>query len=118
MAYDIKFRKQVLSHMERENLRAEEVAQLFGVAASTIRRWLKNLHPKALNRKPWKLDMEQLKKDLEEYPDAYQYERAARLGVGQNCIFHGLKRLKISYKKNLHSSQSGRRKAYYLSKKD
>ena len=118
MAYDIKFRKQVLSHMERENLRAEEVAQLFGVAASTIRRWLKNLHPKALNRKPWKLDMEQLKKDVEEYPASYQYERAARLGVGQNCIFHGLKRLKISYKKNLHSSQSGRRKAYYLSKKD
>ena len=118
MAYDIKFRKQVLSHMERENLRAEEVAQLFGVAASTIRRWLKNLHPKALNRKPWKLDMEQLKKDVEEYPASYQYERAARLGVGQNCIFHGLKRLKISYKKNLHSSQSGRRKAYYLSKED
>ena len=53
-----------------------------------------------------------------DHPDAYQYERAQRLEVGQNCIFHGLKRLKISYKKKPYSSESGRRKAYYISSKD
>ena len=58
--------------------------------------------------------MEKLKKDVELYPDAYQYERAERLGVGQNCIFHGLKRLQISYKKKPYPSEGGRSKAYYI----
>ena len=116
--YDIKFREKVLKHMKEKDLKPEEVSDLFSIAASTVRRWLKNIYPKALNRKPYKLDMEKLKKDVEDYPDSYQYERAERLGVGQNCIFHGLKRLKISYKKKPYTSESGGRKAYYISSKD
>ena len=104
--------------MKEKDLKPEEVSDLFSIAASTVRRWLKNIQPKALNRKPYKLDMEKLKKDVEDHPDSYQYERAERLGVGQNCIFHGLKRLKISYKKKPYPPESGRRKAYYISSKD
>ena len=43
--------------------------------------------------------MEALKQDVETYPDAYQYERAQRLGVSQRGIGYALKRLAMSRKK-------------------
>ena len=46
--------------------------------------------------------MEALAADLRDYPDAYQRERAARLGVTQNAICYALKnKLRVSYKKTL-----------------
>jgi len=44
--------------------------------------------------------MEALRKDVEDYPDLYQHERAKKFGVGQSTIFYALKRLNISNKKN------------------
>ena len=46
-----------------------------------------------------KLDMVQLAQDIELAPDAYQWERARRLGVAERTIGYGLQRLKVSYKK-------------------
>ena len=46
-----------------------------------------------------KLDMEGLKEDVNKHRDLYQYERAEKFNVSQNCIHKGLKRLGISYKK-------------------
>ena len=46
-----------------------------------------------------KLDMEALKEDMNKYRDLYQYERAKKFKVSQNCIHKGLKRLDVSYKK-------------------
>lgn len=45
--------------------------------------------------------MEALKKDIEEYPDSYQYERAERFGASQSGIYWALKRLDVTYKKTL-----------------
>ena len=45
--------------------------------------------------------MEALKRDVEGYPDAYQFERAKRLGVSRQGIWYALKRLGVSYKKTL-----------------
>jgi transposase len=105
MTYDIKFREKVLKHMRENELKPKEVSVLFSIGLNTVRRRLKNITPKVCKRKPWKLDMEKLRADIEEYPDGYQYERAKRLGVGQNAIFHGLKRLGISYKKNIYTDK-------------
>ena len=52
-----------------------------------------------------KLDMIQLAKDVELAPDAYQWERAKRLGVAERTIGYGLQRLRVSYKKNAETSQ-------------
>ena len=49
--------------------------------------------------------MDALARDVEAYPDAYQYERAARLGVSIRCVGYALKRLGVTYKKSLTSSQ-------------
>ena len=56
--------------------------------------------------------MEALRKDVEKYPDSYQYERAERFGVWQSTIGSALKRLGISYKKNSESSEGGRSGTY------
>tara|TARA_B100002052_G_scaffold248166_1_gene234860 strand:+ start:249 stop:401 length:153 start_codon:yes stop_codon:yes gene_type:complete len=48
--------------------------------------------------------MAQLARDVEQAPDAYQWERAKRLGVAERTIGYGLQRL-ISYKKNTPTSQ-------------
>ncbi len=70
--------------------------------AASITRWDKQVEPQRTRTKPaTKLDREALKQDVDNYPDAYQYERAARLGVSQRAIGNALKRLKISYKKTL-----------------
>ena len=57
------------------------------------------------NKPATKLDMTQLAKDVEMTPDAYQWERAKRLGVAERTMGYGLQRLRISYKKNAQTSQ-------------
>ncbi|SFM19287.1 transposase [Nitrosomonas communis] len=65
-------------------------------------RWIKTPGPKTTRNKPaTKIDMEILAQDVKNYPDAYQYERAKRLGVSTQDINHALKRLGVAYKKSL-----------------
>jgi len=66
------------------------------------------MEPKVKRNKPaTKADMRALAEDVEKYPDLYQHERAKKFGVGQSTIFYALRRLKISYKKNVVPSQGG-----------
>lgn len=115
MSYDIKFRRHVLKVRKEEGLSFAQVALRFGIAKQTVYYWTKRIEEKKTRVKPpVKLDMEALKKDIALYPDAYQYERAARLGVSAMGIWHALRRLGVTYKKNPASSQSGSRKTLYL----
>ena len=41
------------------------------------------------------------KKDVEENPDSYQYERVNKFLVRQRCIGYALRRLAVAYKKTL-----------------
>lgn len=110
MTYSLDFRKKVLSVKEREKLSFEEVALRFDIGSkNTVFRWSKKLEPCQTRNKPaTKINMDALARDVELYPDAYQYERAQRLGVSESGIREALKRLKISYKKNTRASQSQR----------
>ena len=102
MTYSLDFRKKVLTIKVEEKLSFETVAIRFGVGEASVFRWSKRLEPcKTRNKPATKIDMDALAKDVETYPDAYQFERAERLGVGRSCIGYALKRLKISYKKNI-----------------
>lgn len=89
----------------------EAVAERFGIQSkNTVFRWTKKLEPcKTRNKPATKIDMEALVRDVELFPDAYQYERASRLGVSESCVQAALKRLKISHKKNTRTSQGKRR---------
>ena len=100
MSYSLDFRKRVLEVQKRDNLSCKAVCILFSISTRTLFRWKKRLEPKLTrNKGATKIDMEALKKDVEQYPDAYQYERAQRLSVSSNCVLYALRRLGISNKK-------------------
>ena len=72
--------------------------------------------PNPLNRIGVKIDLKNLAQDVEKYPDAYQYERAARFDVCPKAIWQALKKLKITYKKSDAAPQGERRRQAVLSR--
>jgi len=113
--YSLDFRKRVLSIKAKEKLSFQEVADRFHVGVASVVRWSKKITPTTKRNKPaTKIDMEALRRDVDEHPDAYQYERAKRFGVSQKGICSALKRLGITYKKKPKTSQSVSRKAISL----
>ena len=97
MTYSIDCRKKVLSTKAKEKLFFTEVAQRFGVARTAVFRWSKKLESKNTRDKKWKkLDKKSLKRDIEQYPDSYSYERANRLGISASGIRYATNRLGIS----------------------
>lgn len=105
MAYSLDFRKQVFKIQKKENLTDQQVSHRFGISLRSLQRWKNRIDPiTKRNRPATKIDMEALKKDVEQNPDAFQYERAAKFGVSKSGISSALKRLKISHKKRPFST--------------
>ena len=97
MTYSSDFRRKVLSVREKEGLTIAEVASRFCVGVASVTRWLKNTEPKKTHDKPaTRIDMAALARDVLEHPDAYQYERARRLGGSEKGIGHALRRMGVS----------------------
>ena len=93
--------KKILFSKDKEKLSIRKTAKKFCLSSNTVLKWSKGLTPKSKRIcKARKLDMEALKEDVNKYPDLYQYERAKKFKVSQNCIHKGLKSLGVSYKKN------------------
>jgi transposase len=114
MAYSLDFRRKVLFIREKKGLTIAEVASQFGVGVASVVRWIRPVHRKPPGFRHRKIDLEVLRQDVLTYPDAYQYERAQRLGVRQNAIFLALKKLRVTYKKNAAASQGGRARTAHL----
>lgn len=115
MTYSSDFRRKVLSVREKEGLTIAQVAARFCVGVASVVRWLKEPEPRGTRNKPWtKIDRAALAQDVLDHPDAYQYERAKRLGVSEKGIGHALRRMGLSYKKNATPSKGGRRRTAYL----
>ena len=118
MTYPVRFGQHVLSIGKKEGLRLEETAQRFGVGRASLTRWLTRLEPDQLKPRQRKIDLEKLKRDVRDYPDAYQYERAARFVVATNAIWQALQELNLTYKKSAQTSEGGRRQTAYLARED
>jgi hypothetical protein len=117
MTYCLDFRRRLFSIKASKKLTFLETSKLFNISMATLFRWSKNIEPNRTRNKPaTKIDMNALKRDIEVYPDAYQFERAQRLGVSTGGIFHALKRLNVTYKKNAKSPKSVRRQTTILPK--
>ena len=100
MSYSIEIRRHALSLREKERLSFKETGQRLGIGMATIQRWAKRIEPKrGFTRSTRKIDPEKLKEDVEKYPDAYQYERAARFKVSATSIRKALRKLGITHKK-------------------
>lgn len=114
MAYSLDFRRKVLSVREKEGLTIAEVAVRFDVGVASVVRWIKNVDRKPQGFRKRKIDLDVLRQDILDYPDAYQYERAKRLGVTQNAIFLALRKLRVTYKKNTAAPAGGRKRTAFL----
>ena len=115
MAYSLDFRQRVFAYKEKHQLTFEQTSGHFDINIATLFRWKKRLEPCATRNRPAiKVNMDALEKDIEDFPDDYQWERAKRLNVTQPGIHYALKRLKISVKKTLKHPKSCeiRRKAF------
>ena len=115
MCYSLDFRRKVLEIRKKEKLSMAKVALRFGISISAVMRWTKRLEPKTKRLKPaTHIDMEALRVDVREHPDAYVHERAKRLGASYTGTYHALKRLGVTYKKNAESPQGVRRRTAIL----
>jgi transposase len=119
MTYSLDFRRKVLTVREKEDLTIAEVAGRFCVGIATVVRWLQRIEPQSTRNKPaTKIDRIALARDVREYPDAYQSERAKRFGVSEKGIGHALRRMNVTYKKNTSASKGRCRRTARLPQKD
>lgn len=119
MTYSIDFRKKVLKLKQKEGLSFSGVALRFAISRAAVFRWSKKLECSTKRNKPWKkIDKEGLKRDIQDYPDSYSWERGKRLGVSASGIRYAKRLLGVSYKKNSKSPQGGSRKKNYILSRD
>ena len=84
-----------------------EAAEFYNLSPTTIQNWKRRVHSKTTRQtKPYKIPDDLLLSDVKEHPYDYQYERARRLNFSKTGIYHALKRLGISQKKDLRTSKS------------
>ena len=95
----------MFAYKEKHQLTFEQTSKHFDINIATLFRWKKRLEPCVTRNRPAiKVNMDALKKEIEDFPDDYQWERAKRLNVTQPSIHYALKRLKMSVKKNAEAS--------------
>lgn len=104
MAYSLDLRERVVEFVEKGGSRVEAAAR-FKVSLWCVKDWLKrknNLKPeKPGPQDSWKLNRHTLKIAIENKPDATLDELAQEMGTGRTAIWHALKQMKISRKKNV-----------------
>ena len=105
MTYPVSFCRHILAIRDREGLTLEETLQRFGVGRASLTRWLSRLEPDQSKPRKRKINLEALRRDVQDYPDAHQYERAASFGVATNAIWQALKKIGVTYKKKSWHTQ-------------
>jgi len=105
MAYDPKFRKQVLKYISKGHT-IQDAHEVFEVGTTTIKEWKKlekttgKLEKRPSGKNATKICPAKLKAYVEANPDSYQSEIAEVFNCTQPAIFYALKRLKLKRKKN------------------
>ena len=106
MTYSLDFRRQVLKSID-DGMTFAQAAEFYNLSPTTIQNWKRRVHSKTTRQtKPYKIPDQELLNDVKKHPDDYQYERARRLNCSKTGIYHALKRLGISQKKDLGASKS------------
>ncbi|NOU08473.1 MAG: hypothetical protein HOO98_00425 [Nitrospira sp.] len=94
-----------------------EAARRFRVGEASVYRWLKPgglTYQRPGPRRPRKLDGEQLRGDVEAYPDRTQAERARQFQVSRHRIWNALRKLGVTHKKKGDSERDPLRRKQFL----
>ena len=103
--YPVKLREKVVNYVLKQGKSMKEASRVFELSYETVRNWVKmykekgRLEVEEKEVKPYKLDWEALRKDVEERPDAYLEERAKKFGVAISTIWNALKKMGIKRRK-------------------
>ncbi|WP_211752308.1 IS630 transposase-related protein [Nitrosomonas communis] len=98
---------------KKGRLTIAQAAARFCMEIASVTSWVKNPNLKQTRKKPAaKIDMIALARDVQACPGAYQAERARRPRVSEKGIGHTLRRMNISYKKNLQHPKVGESKRH------
>jgi transposase len=104
MAYSIDYRKAAIEFKESGHTFVQ-LKEVFKITPRTYYQWLEllqttgSLQFRNASERRGKIDMETLKKAIEEKPDAYLRELATKFDVSTVAIHKRLKKHKITYKK-------------------
>jgi transposase len=95
----------------------EEIARRFKISVSSLKRWLKRKHLEADKPGPIapRLDLEALKKVVQDKPDLYLDEYAKWLNTSSSTVSYNLLKLGIRRKKNHAVQRTKRRKTQTIS---
>ena len=106
MSYSLDLKKRVLAFIEEGHSKVD-ASKIFHVSKRSIFLWAKEkkeqgeLKLKLHDRKPYKIDDKKLAEYIQKNPDHYLKEIAASFHVSISAIFYALRRLKMTYKKNV-----------------
>lgn len=103
MTYSSSFRERIISHIAEGGSKAS-ASRLFKLSSNTIHRWWLSRDDIAPKRKrrggSYKLARDKLVKLVEENPDIMLKELAAELEMSIHAVWHSLKVLGFTRKKN------------------
>ena len=103
--YEVKMRERTVKPVIEQGKSRREVGEIFGVHCQSVRNWVEcykktgNVVGKRVQVKPYQLDWEKLRKDVEEPPEAYLAERAKKFGVATATIWGDMNKMGIRPKK-------------------
>ena len=111
MAYDERYRERAVGYKDSGHS-FKALQETFGIYSATYYTWKKNKEetgfyaPKVAKRtRRRKIDLDELKKVIEEKPDAYLRELAEKFDCSVPSVHERLKQLKITYKKRRSPTQ-------------
>ena len=104
MAYPTKMRERALEAL-RKDYTKKEVNEMFGFSNNTLKDWedlereTGSLENRPLDRKPRKIDIDELRKYCEENPFATHVEAGNHFGCSERVVRYAKKILRITRKK-------------------
>ena len=104
MAYEQKFKLEVMKHLEAGNGQ-QATAKLFGIGITTLKRWKRqyeqglSMEPQKRRRPAKKLPREALREYIDKHPDAYLSEIGEHFGCAGESVRQALKVMGITRKK-------------------
>lgn len=117
MSYSLDLRQRAVEAVQEGEGTQEEVAKRFKISVSSLKRWLNREHLDADKPGPVapRLDLEALKKVVQDKPDLYLDEYAKLLNTSSSTVSYNLLKLGIRRKKNHTVQRAKRRKATHIS---
>ena len=108
------FIKRAVSYKQKGHT-LKQLQETFGIPSQTYYQWVKKLANGHYERKTKqvrsrKIDREQLKKAVENNPDAFLRDLAKPFGCTAHAVFYMLKKMKITRKKRSFYTLKGPRK--------